>query len=104
MEFSVIWCRSSDVAKRPAKQRLADIYSNIEAARKYLEGVAFQSFVANDEKQQAVLHRLQTASEAATRLKADWPDEYVRLEREHPEIPWRMFRDLGNRYRHATIR
>jgi uncharacterized protein with HEPN domain len=89
------------VAKRPAKQRIADIYTNIEAARRYVNGVDRERFRADDEKQQAVMHRLQNASEAATRLKADWPEEYERLERDHPEIEWHMFRDLGNRYRHG---
>ena len=89
------------MAKRAAKQRIADVYTNIEAARRYVHGLSRDRFEADDEKQQAVLHRLQNASEAATRLKADWPEEYERLERDHPEIEWQMFRDLGNPYRHG---
>jgi uncharacterized protein with HEPN domain len=89
------------VAKRAAKQRISDIYTNIEAARRYVQDLSRDRFEADDEKQQAVLHRLQNASEAATRLKADWPEEYERLERDHPQIEWQMFRDLGNRYRHG---
>ncbi|MEA2689564.1 MAG: hypothetical protein QOD51_2171 [Candidatus Eremiobacteraeota bacterium] len=89
------------MAKRAAKQRIADIYTNIEAARRYVQDLSRDRFEADDEKQQAVLHRLQNASEAATRLKADWPEEYERLERDHPQIEWQMFRDLGNRYRHG---
>jgi uncharacterized protein with HEPN domain len=89
------------VPKRSARQRIADIYTNIEAARRYVNGVSRERFEADDEKQQAVLHRLQNASEATTRLKADWPSEYERLERDRPEVEWQMFRDLGNRYRHG---
>lgn len=89
------------MAKRSASQRIADIYTNIESARRYVDGMSFERFKADDEKQQAVLHRLQSASEAATRLKADWPDDYTRLERDHPSVEWQMFRDLGNRYRHG---
>lgn len=89
------------MAKRSAAQRIADIYTNVEAARRYVAGLALDRFRADDMLQQAVLHRLQNASEAATRLKADWPEEYERLERDHPEVEWRMFRDLGNRYRHG---
>lgn len=89
------------MAQRSAAQRIADIYTNIEAARRYVDGWTQDRFEADDEKQQAVLHRLQNASEAATRLKAEWPDEYERLERDHPEVEWRLFRDLGNRYRHG---
>ncbi len=87
--------------KRSASQRIADIYTNIEAARRYVSGMTLERFAADDKTQQAVLHRLQSASEATTRLKADWPEEYERLELEHPEVRWQLFRDLGNRYRHG---
>jgi uncharacterized protein with HEPN domain len=89
------------LAKRSAHQRIADVYTNVESARKYVDGISFEQFKDDDEKQQAVLHRLQTASEAVTRLKAEWPEAYERLERDHPNIKWQMFRDLGNRYRHG---
>lgn len=89
------------MSKRSGNQRIADIYTNIESARRYIAGITFEQFQDLEEKQQAVLHRLQNASEAATRLKADWPDEYARLERDHPEVSWQRFRDLGNRYRHG---
>jgi uncharacterized protein with HEPN domain len=46
-------------------------------------------------------HRLQSASEAAARLKADWPEAYGDLERRHPDVEWQKFRDLDNRYRHG---
>jgi uncharacterized protein with HEPN domain len=89
------------VAKRPAAQRIADIYTNIEAARRSIEGLTREQFEADPDKPYAVLYRLQSASEATTRLMADWPEEYERLERDHPEVNWRMFRGLGNRYRHG---
>lgn len=89
------------MAKRSARQRLADIYDNIGSAQRYVSEVSFEQFKADDEKQQAVLHRLQNASEATIRLKTDWPEEYARLELSHPDLELRMFRDLGNRYRHG---
>lgn len=89
------------MAKRPAAQRIADIYTNIEAARRSIEGLTREQFEADQDKPYAVLYRLQSASEATTRLMADWPAEYERLERDHPSVNWRMFRSLGNRYRHG---
>lgn len=89
------------MAKRPAAQRIADIYTNIEAARRSVEGLTREQFEADQDKPYAVLYRLQSASEATTRLMADWPEEYERLERDHPEVNWRMFRSLANRYRHG---
>jgi uncharacterized protein with HEPN domain len=71
------------VPKRSAPQRIADIYTNIEAARRYVTGMTLDQFAADDKTQQ------------------DWPEEYERLELEHPEVRWQLFRDLGNRYRHG---
>ncbi|MDB5069007.1 MAG: hypothetical protein JWM87_118 [Candidatus Eremiobacteraeota bacterium] len=88
----------SKMERRSATRRIADIYANIEAARRYVDGVSRGGFEADDLKQQAVLQRLQNASEAAIRLKADWPEEYERLERNHPEVEWSMLRESGNRY------
>lgn len=89
------------MAKRPAAQRIADIYTNIEAARRSIQSLTREQFEADQDKPYAVLYRLQSASEATTRLMADWPEEYERLERDHPDVNWRMFRSLGNRYRHG---
>jgi uncharacterized protein with HEPN domain len=42
------------MAKHSPSQSLADVYTNIEAARRYIDGVALDDFKANEEKQQAV--------------------------------------------------
>jgi uncharacterized protein with HEPN domain len=89
------------LAKHSPSQSLADIYTNIEAARAYLDGVTLDAFRVNDEKQQAVLHRLQTASEVATRLRNEWPERYDQLAAAHPGVSWGRFRGLGDRYRHG---
>ena len=93
--------RRSNVAKHSPNQSLADVYTNIEAARGYVAGVSLIDFKANEEKQQAVLHRLQTASEAATRLRNEWADHYERFAKKYPDVPWQRFRGLGDRYRHG---
>ncbi|MDP9025442.1 MAG: DUF86 domain-containing protein, partial [Candidatus Eremiobacteraeota bacterium] len=82
-------------------QSLADIYTNIDAARRYLTGLDIDAFKASEEKQQAVLHRLQSASEAATRLRNQWPERYDELVAAYPDVPWQRFRGLGDRYRHG---
>ena len=89
------------MAKHSPNQSLADIYTNIEAARRYLTGVQLDAFKANEEKQQAVLHRLQSASEAATRLRNEWPERYDEFVASHPDVSWQRFRGLGDRYRHG---
>ena len=89
------------MAKHTPSQSLADIYTNIEAARRYVDGVSLIDFKANEEKQQAVLHRLQSASEAATRLRNEWPDRYERFREAYSDVPWQRFRGLGDRYRHG---
>ena len=89
------------MAKHSPTQSLADIYTNIEAARRYLTGVQLDAFKANEEKQQAVLHRLQSASEAATRLRNEWPERYDEFVASHPDVSWQRFRGLGDRYRHG---
>jgi uncharacterized protein with HEPN domain len=89
------------LAKHNPNQSLADIHANIKAARSYLDGISRDEFRTNDEKQQAVLHRLQTASEAATRLRNEWPERYEQFAAAHPEVSWANFRRLGDRYRHG---
>lgn len=87
--------------KHNPNQSLADILTNIERARRYLGDLSYDGFAANPEKVDAVVHRLQNASEAATRLRNEWPDLSVEIEGRYPEVGWRRFRDLGNRYRHG---
>lgn len=89
------------MATPSARQRIVDIVTNICKARSYVATINQDAFEQNDVVQDAVLRRLQNASEALTRLRAEHPHEYERLEREHPEIPWARFRGLADRYRHA---
>ncbi len=55
--------------KHSPNQSLADILTNIERARGYLGGLCHDGFAANPEKVDAVVLRLQNASEASTRLR-----------------------------------
>ena len=79
------------MAKHSPNQSLADIYTNIDAARRYLAGVQLDGFKANEEKQLAVLYRLQSASEAATRLRNQWPNDMIASLRHTPRYPSSAF-------------
>jgi len=88
------------MASPSPKQRIVDAVTDIRQARGYVAGIDRDAFERNDLIQDAVLRRLQNASEAITRLKQEHPAEYDRLETDYPEVNWRRFRDLANRYRH----
>lgn len=62
-----------------AKQRIVDIVTNIRKARSYIATIDQDAFEQNDVIQDAVLRRLQNASETLTRLRAEHPREYERL-------------------------
>jgi uncharacterized protein with HEPN domain len=83
------------------QQTLGEIVTNIEFVRKYIGTLAFDEFVDNDEKVQAVLHRLQSASEAARRISSKWKDVAQGMQERHPKVKWQNFRDLSNVYRHG---
>ena len=89
------------MATPSAKQRIVDIVTNIRKARSYVVAIDQDAFEQSDVIQDAVLRRLQNASEALTRLRAEHPSEYERLEREYSEVPWMRFRGLADRYRHG---
>lgn len=89
------------LGKHSPNQSLADILTNIETARAYVGEASYDEFAANPEKVDAVLRRLQNAAEASVRLRNEWPEISSEVEERHPQIPWRRFRDLGNRYRHG---
>ncbi len=54
--------------KRTHEHYLADILDNIDKIERFVHGVERKDFAANDEKQYAVVHALQTIGEAARHL------------------------------------
>jgi uncharacterized protein with HEPN domain len=56
----------------------------IERIRRYLEGIDRASFLANEEKQDAVIRNIEIIGEAAQSIRRRHPDFAAR----HPEIPW----------------
>ncbi len=62
--------------KRTHADYLLDILDNAEKAERFVEGVDFDAFIANDEKVYAVVHALQTIGEAARHLPKSLRQRY----------------------------
>jgi uncharacterized protein with HEPN domain len=67
---------------------------------RYLGEASFHEFESDEQKVDAVLRRLQNASEASSRFRKEWPELADEIEARHPEVNWLNFRNLANRYRH----
>ena len=68
---------------------LRDILDSAKAVRKYLHGVSREQFLADTEKQDAVLRRLEIIGEAASRLTAETQALF-------PKLPFRAMRGMRN--------
>jgi uncharacterized protein with HEPN domain len=68
---------------------LRDILDSAESIEAYLSGVDREAFLANPEKQDAVLRRFEIIGEAASRLS---PETQARF----PSIPFRSMRGMRN--------
>jgi uncharacterized protein with HEPN domain len=72
---------------------LSGIATNIELARKFVEGMSFDEFRTDLKTLYAVIRCLEIISEASRRL----PPEF---QQRHPHIPWVQIARAGNIYRH----
>ena len=79
---------------RDALLYVADVVAAGEAILRYIDGVTFEDFAANDEKRAAVERQVFVIGEAAARL----PDEWKQL---RPEVPWRKIVGLRNLLAHG---
>lgn len=89
------------MAKHNPNQSLADAFDRIERVRSLVARHGFGAIRADVTLCDALLHNLLLASEAITRLKNRWPEQYARVESTHPDVDWRAFRVLGDRIRHG---
>ena len=71
------------------KGLLRDILDSASTAAEYVRGVSCESFMANSEKQDAVLRRLEIIGEAASRLSPETQAHF-------PQVPFRMMRGMRN--------
>lgn len=79
---------------RDALLYIADMVAAGDAVSRYVDGVSFGAFEANDEKRAAVERQLFILGEAAARLPDEWK---LRL----PEVPWRKIVGLRNMLAHG---
>jgi uncharacterized protein with HEPN domain len=76
------------------RDALEDIRDNIERATRFVEGLDFDAFLADDKSFYAATRCLEIISEASRRLSPAF-------RRRFPEIPWKQVAGSGNIYRHA---
>ncbi|MBI5766691.1 MAG: DUF86 domain-containing protein [Verrucomicrobia bacterium] len=68
---------------------LRDLLDSARAIRRYLDGVSREAFMANAEKQDAVLRRFEIIGEAASRLSPETQTLF-------PGLPFRAMRGMRN--------
>src|SRR5438046_1848725 len=68
---------------------LRDILDSAKAIVQYTNGVTREAFMANSEKQDAVLRRFEIIGEAASRLSSAAQTQF-------PHLPFRMMRGMRN--------
>lgn len=79
--------------KRSHLDTLRDIANASAKAEKFLAGVTFAAFQANDEKAFAVVRALEIVGEAAKKIPVDF-------QARHPEIPWKEMVGMRNKVIH----
>lgn len=81
--------------------RVQDYLEHIELAiariRRYLAGLDRASFLASDEKQDAVIRNIEIIGEAAQSIRRRHPEFATR----HPEIPWGGVYGMRNAIAHG---
>jgi uncharacterized protein with HEPN domain len=66
-------------------------------ARRFIDGMSKEDFLADKRTQQAVVMSLVIIGEAAARIM----DRHSEFVADHPEIPWRGMRGMRNRVAHG---
>jgi uncharacterized protein with HEPN domain len=66
-------------------------------ARRFIDGMSKEDFLADKRTQQAVVMSLVIIGEAAARIM----DKHSEFITDHPEIPWRGMRGMRNRVAHG---
>ena len=71
------------------KTYLADILYAAQAIRRFVNGIAKEQFLANEEKYEAVNRKFEIIGEAARRLSPEARQEF-------PDIPWKLVTAMRN--------
>ena len=79
---------------RDARLYVADVVAAGDSILRYIDGVTFEAFAANDEKRAAVERQVFVIGEAAARLPEEWKQR-------RPNVPWRKIIGLRNLLAHG---
>lgn len=79
--------------KKDPKILITHILKSVESVEKYSKGLNKEYFMDNEEKQDAIIRKLEVIGEAVTNLEAKFKEEY-------PNIPWQDISDMRNRLIH----
>lgn len=82
---------------REPSERIADILVSIEKCRKYVQGMEFADFIADDKTRGAVTYELIVMGEAVRALPGE-------LRESHPEFPWDKMQAVRNIAVHEYFR
>lgn len=85
---------SDSSAHRAPDVLLREMLACIALIQSYTQGLSEATFGASQEKQDAVVRRLEILGEAAQRLTPDWRAQ-------HTTVPWRVIADTRNRLIHG---
>ena len=79
---------------RDYRYYLEDILQAMERAEEFVQGMTFESFLADDKTASAAVRKLEIIGEAAKHI----PDD---IRRKHPELPWGEMAGMRDRLIHA---
>jgi len=79
---------------REYKLYLADILAAMESIERFIEGMSFEEFQADDKTTSAVIRKFEIIGEASRNI----PEE---VKQKHPEVPWKEMAGMRDRLIHA---
>jgi uncharacterized protein with HEPN domain len=72
---------------------LDHILQSLERAAEYVEGVEYEDFLQDEEKQDAIIRKLEVAGEATKRLSSD-------LRKRFANVPWKAIAGMRDKLIH----
>ena len=79
--------------KKDPEILISHILQSIEDVEKYSKGLEKEKFMGNEEKQDAIIRKLEVIGEAVANLEDKFKEDY-------PNIPWQDIADMRNRLIH----
>ena len=82
--------------KRDDKLYLKDILSAFESIQKFVEGMSFEDFKADDKTSSAVIRKFEIIGEATKKISEE-------IRQKYPQIPWKEMAGMRDRLIHFYI-